>query len=319
MEKNNKIYIAGHRGLVGSAIWRKLTAEGYTNLMGRSHRELDLRDAAQVRAFFEQEKPEYVFLAAGKVGGIQANINSPAEFLYDNITMQVNVIHQAYLSGVKKILILGSSCIYPTQCPQPMKEEYLMDGKLEPTNEGYALSKIVALRMGTYYKRQYGFNAISVMPPNLYGYNDCLDPLKSHVLSATVRKFVDAVDNGDGVVTMWGTGVARREFMNADDMAAACVYMMEHYEGEEFINIGWGTDVAIRELAEMVAKATGFKGRIEWDSTKPDGMMRKCLDVTRMKALGFEPTITLEQGINEMITYYKKKKYENSINEKCVS
>ncbi|MBR6493591.1 MAG: GDP-L-fucose synthase [Paludibacteraceae bacterium] len=305
MEIDSKIYVAGHRGMVGSAIVRELQRQGYTNIITRTHKELDLCRQEAVEAFFAAEKPEYVFLAAGHVGGIQANINSPAEFLYDNVMMQVNVIHQSHISHVKKIVILGSSCIYPTQCPQPMKEEYLMDGKLEPTNEGYALSKIVALRMGTYYKRQYGFNAISVMPPNLYGYNDSTDPLKSHVLSATVRKFLSAVHTGQDVVTMWGTGNARREFMHADDMAAACLYMMQHYDGEEFINIGWGTDVSIRELAEKVAAATGFKGRIEWDTTKPDGMMRKCMDVTRMRQIGFQPTITLEQGIAKMIEYYK--------------
>lgn len=306
MEKNAKIYVAGHRGLVGSAIVRHLQEAGYNNLILRTHSELDLISQNAVREFFETEKPEYVFLAAAKVGGIRANMESPAQFLYDNIVIQTNIIHQAYLSGVKKILILGSSCIYPRECPQPMKEEYLLDGKLEPTNEGYALSKIVALKMGEFYKRQYGFNAISVMPCNLYGQNDSFDPLHSHVLSATVRKFVDAVDEGKDTVVMWGTGNARREFLNVDDMASACLFMMEHYEGETFINIGCGEDYSIRELAEIVARLTGFKGKIEWDATKPDGMMKKCMDVTRMNEMGFEPKISLEEGIKHVIEEYKQ-------------
>lgn len=306
MEKNAKIYVAGHRGLVGSAIVRHLQEAGYNNLILRTHSELDLISQDAVRKFFEAEKPDYVFLAAAKVGGIRANMDSPAQFLYDNIVIQTNIIHQAYLSGVKKILILGSSCIYPRECPQPMKEEYLLDGKLEPTNEGYALSKIVALKMGEFYKRQYGFNAISVMPCNLYGQNDSFDPLHSHVLSATVKKFVDAIDEGRDTVVMWGTGNARREFLNVDDMASACLFMMEHYEGETFINIGCGEDWSIRELAEMVARLTGFKGKIEWDATKPDGMMKKCMDVTRMKEMGFEPKISLEEGIKHVIEEYKQ-------------
>lgn len=304
MEKNAKIYVAGHRGLVGSAIVRHLQETGYNNLILRTHSELDLISQDAVREFFEAEKPDYVFLAAAKVGGIRANMESPAQFLYDNIVIQTNIIHQAYLSGVKKILILGSSCIYPRECPQPMKEDYLLDGKLEPTNEGYALSKIVALKMGEFYKRQYGFNAISVMPCNLYGQNDSFDPLHSHVLSATVRKFVDAVDEGSDTVVMWGTGNARREFLNVDDMASACLFMMEHYEGETFINIGCGEDYSIRELAEIVARLTGFKGKIEWDTTKPDGMMKKCMDVSRMKEMGFEPKISLEEGIKHVIEEY---------------
>ena len=306
MEKNAKIYVAGHRGLVGSAIVRHLQNAGFKNIVSRSHSELDLISQEAVREFFESEKPEYVFLAAAKVGGIRANMESPAQFLYDNIIIQTNIIHQAYLSGVKKILILGSSCIYPRECPQPMKEEYLLDGKLEPTNEGYALSKIVALKMGEFYKRQYGFNAISVMPCNLYGQNDSFDPLHSHVLSATVKKFVDAIDECSDTVVMWGTGNARREFLNVDDMASACLFMMEQYEGETFINIGCGEDWTIRELAEMVARLTGFKGKIEWDTTKPDGMMRKCMDVTRMKEMGFEPKISLEEGVKHVIEEYRQ-------------
>ena len=309
MEKTAKIYVSGHRGLAGSAILRHLQEAGFTNLVVRTHDELDLCDQRAVASFFEQEKPEYVFLAAGRVGGIRANIENPAPFLYENLAIQMNVIHQAYLCGsVKKMLILGSSCIYPRECPQPMNEEYLMDGKLEPTNEGYALSKVVALKMGEFYKKQYGFNAVSIMPCNLYGRNDSFDPLRSHVLSATVRKFVDAVEEGRDKVVMWGTGRARREFLNVDDMAAAALFMMERYEGDTFINVGSGVDFSIRELAEKVALHTGFKGVIEWDATKPDGMMRKCLDVTRMKEMGFEPKISLDEGIEQMIVDYKRYK-----------
>ncbi len=309
MEKNAKIYVSGHRGLAGSAILRHLQDAGFTNIVTRTHKELDLCNQQAVADFFAAEKPEYVFLAAGKVGGIRANIENPAPFLYDNLAIQMNVIHQAYLSGgVKKLLILGSSCIYPRECPQPMKEEFLMDGKLEPTNEGYALSKVVALKLGEFYKKQYGFNAISIMPCNLYGRNDSFDPLHSHVLSATVKKFVDAVDEGCDKVVMWGTGNARREFLNVDDMADAALYMMEYYEGDTFINVGSGEDFSIRELAEKVAKHTDFKGTIEWDPTKPDGMMRKCLDVTRMKAMGIEPKISLDEGIDNVIKEYKQYK-----------
>lgn len=313
MDKDSKIYVAGHTGLAGSAILRHLQETGFTHIITRKHSELDLCNQQAVADFFATEKPEYVILAAGKVGGIQANIDNPAPFLYDNLAMQMNVIHQAYLSGgVKKMLILGSSCIYPRECPQPMKEEYLMDGKLEPTNEGYALSKVVALKLGEFYKKQYGFNAISIMPCNLYGRNDSFDPLHSHVLSATVRKFVDAVDEGRDRVVMWGTGNARREFLNVADMADAALFMMEHYDGDTFINVGSGVDFSIKELAEKVASHTGFKGRIEWDTTKPDGMMRKCLDVTRMKAMGFTPKISIDEGIESVISEYRQYKQSKS-------
>ncbi|MHC1689238.1 MAG: GDP-L-fucose synthase family protein [Bacteroidales bacterium] len=308
MEKHSKIYVAGHRGLAGSAILRHLQDAKYYNIVVRMHKELDLCSQESVKAFFELEKPEYVFLAAGKVGGIRANIENPAHFLYDNLAIQMNVIHQSYLSGVKKILILGSSCIYPRECPQPMKEEYLMDGKLEPTNEGYALSKVVALKLGEFYKKQYGFNAISIMPCNLYGKNDSFNPLHSHVLSATVKKFVDAVDDGRDTVVMWGTGNARREFLNVDDMASAALYMMDHYDGETFINVGSGIDYSIKELAAKIAVHVGFTGKIEWDTSKPDGMMRKCLDVTRMKAMGFEPKISIDEGIDNVIKEYRELK-----------
>lgn len=307
MNKESLIYVAGHRGLAGSAIVRCLQRNGYQNLVYRTSSELDLRNQEEVRAFFNEVKPEYVFLAAGKVGGIRANIENPASFLYDNLAMQSNIIHESYVAKVKKILVLGSSCIYPAHCPQPMKEEYLLDGKLEPTNEGYALSKVVALKMAYYYHLQYDFNAVSIMPPNLYGLNDSFDPLHSHVLSATVKKFVDAVMANRDEVMMWGTGNARREFMNVDDLAEAALYVMLNYNEPEFINIGWGTDVSIKELAELIAKHAGFKGEITWDPSKPDGMMRKCMDVTRMKNIGFAPQITLEEGVQQMIEYYKSK------------
>lgn len=307
MNKDSLIYVAGHRGLAGSAIVRCLQRNGYNNLVSRTSSELDLREQGAVRDFFNEIKPEYVFLAAGKVGGIRANIENPAPFLYDNLIMQCNIIHEAYKAKVKKILVLGSSCIYPAHCPQPMKEEYLMDGKLEPTNEGYALSKVVALKMAYYYHLQYGFNAVSIMPPNLYGYNDSFDPLHSHVLSATVKKFVDAVMAGNKEVMMWGTGNARREFMNVEDLADAALYVMLNYNEPDFVNIGWGTDVSIRELAELIAKQAGFEGKITWDPSKPDGMMRKCMDVARMKKIGFAPSITLEMGVKQMIEYYKTK------------
>lgn len=305
MQKEAKIYIAGHGGLAGSAILRHLKGLGYVNIVTRPHSELDLCNQAEVCQFFDEEHPEFVFLAAGKVGGIRANMENPASFLYDNLAIQMNVIHQSYLHGVKKMLILGSSCIYPRESPQPMKEEYLMDGKLEPTNEGYALSKVVALKLGEYYKKQYGFNAISIMPCNLYGRNDSFDPLHSHVLSATVKKFVDAVDDGKDRVIMWGTGNARREFLNVEDMADAALFMMDHYDGDTFINVGSGEDISIRELAEKVARFTGFQGIIEWDDSKPDGMMRKCLDVSRMKEMGFVPKISLDEGIQAVIYEYK--------------
>lgn len=308
MELDSKIYVAGHKGMAGSAILNALQERGYKNLIVRTHKELDLCNQSEVSRFFAETRPDFVFLAAGRVGGIRANIENPAPFLYENLAIQMNVIHQAYLYGVRKMLILGSSCIYPRDCPQPMKEEYLMDGKLEPTNEGYALSKVVALKMGEYYKKQYGFSAISIMPCNLYGHHDSFDPLRSHVLSATVKKFVDAVDAGQESVTMWGTGLARREFMDVQDMAEAALFMMDRYDGDTFINVGSGEDLSIRELAEKVAYWTGFSGRIEWDPSKPDGMMRKCLDVTRMKDMGFVPRISLDEGIRQMIDEYRQYK-----------
>lgn len=313
MKKDSTIYIAGHRGMVGSAIERILAQSGYDAVVSASSAALDLRDPHAVRVFFEAEQPAYVFLAAGRVGAIQANIANPARYFYDNLMIQTNVIHQAHLSGVRKLLVLGSSCIYPRECPQPMKEEYLLTGVPEPTNEGYALSKIAALKQAEYYRRQYGLNAISMMPPNLYGTNDSFDLAKAHVLSSLVRRFVDACDDDVREVMLWGTGAARREFMHVDDAAAAALFLMDRYDEAAFVNVGWGTDVSIRELAEMVAARVGFDGAIRWDTSKSDGMLRKCLDVTRMRALGFEPAISLEQGVEMTIAEYRKLKREGAV------
>ena len=306
MNKDATIYIAGHDGMVGSAAVRALEARGYGNLLWRTIDDLDLCDGASVADLFKAHRPDAVVLAAARVGGIQANMDHPAQFLYENLMMQNNVIHQAYLNGVQKLCFLGSSCIYPRLCPQPMKEEYLLTGPLEPTNEGYAVAKIAGLKMIEYYRRQYGFNGISVMPCNLYGTNDHFDPRHAHVLSSLVKRFVDAVDDGQPVVTVWGTGTARREFMHVDDVAAGILFLMEHYESGKFINVGWGEDMTIKELARLIAHETGFDGTIEWDTSKPDGMPRKCLDVSRMNEIGFSPKITLEQGIEQTIREYRQ-------------
>jgi GDP-L-fucose synthase len=308
MDKNDRIYVAGHWGMVGSAIVRSLKKLGFENLLLRSRNELDLRDSQAVEKFFVSEKPDVVVLAAARVGGIQANIDHPAEFLYENIAIQNNVIHQSFLNGVKKFCFLGSSCVYPRKCPQPMKEEYLMTGPLEPTNEGYAMAKIAGLKMIELYRKQYGFLGISVMACNLYGTNDNFDPLHSHVLSALVKKFVDAVESGVESVTIWGTGRARREFMHVDDAAEAIVFLLEHYDRPQIINVGWGEDVSIKELAVLIAKKAGFEGELAWDKSRPDGMPKKCLDVSRMKALGYTPKIHLEDGIQRTIEEYKELK-----------
>ncbi|MGA2162796.1 MAG: GDP-L-fucose synthase [Methanoregula sp.] len=311
--QNSTIYVAGHNGMVGSAIMRLLQTRGFDKIITRSSKELDLRDGNQVGDFLRIKKPEFIFLAAAKVGGIQANSIAPASFLYDNLMIQANIIHQSYLHGVKKILVLGSSCIYPKDCPQPMKEGYLLSGKLEPTNEGYALAKIVALKQAEYYQKQYGFNAISVMPPNLYGPNDSFDLGKSHVLSALVRRFVDAVDTNNNEITLWGSGSARREFMHVDDLAEALLFFMQNYNDPEFINIGWGADISIKELAEKIAYKTGYRGKILWDLSKPDGMLRKCMDVSKSNSLGYHPKISLDEGISYMIEYYKQQKRNGAI------
>lgn len=306
MEKNAKIYVAGHRGLVGSAIVRLLQQQGYSNLVYRTHAELDLSDQTAVKSFFEKERPEYVFLAAAKVGGIHANNTYPAEFIYQNLAVQNNVIHFSYLTGVKKLCFLGSSCIYPKLAPQPMKEEYLLDGKLEPTNEPYAIAKIAGIEMARSYNRQYGTNYISVMPTNLYGPNDNFDLQNSHVLPALIRKFVEAKEQNAPSVVLWGTGRPKREFLYVDDMADACIYLMENYNGNDFFNIGTGEDVTILEVAEKIKAIVGFTGALEFDASKPDGTPRKLLDVSRINALGWKARVPLEQGLKRAIEWYIK-------------
>jgi GDP-L-fucose synthase len=304
ISKNARIYVAGHHGMVGSAVVRLLKNRGFDKLILRSSKELDLRESSLVKEFFADEKPDVVVLAAARVGGIQANIDHPAEFLYENLSIQNNVIHQSYLHSVKQFCFLGSSCIYPRECPQPIKEEYLLTGPLEPTNEGYALAKIAGIRMVEFYRKQYGFAGISLVPCNLYGTNDNFDPRNSHVLSALVKKFVDAVADGATSVTVWGTGKARREFLHVADAAEAILFFMENYDSSGIVNIGWGQDISIKELANLIAHKAGFKGKLIWDSSRPDGMQRKCLDVSRMMSFGYVPKITLEEGIEKTIGEY---------------
>ncbi|WP_316741765.1 GDP-L-fucose synthase [Pedobacter antarcticus] len=297
MEKNAKIYIAGHRGMVGSAIWRKLEDSGYTGLIGRTSAELDLRDQQAVTTFFEQEKPDYVFLAAAKVGGIIANNTYRADFLYENLAIQNNVIHQAYVRGVKKLMFLGSSCIYPKLAPQPLKEEYLLTGLLEPTNEPYAIAKIAGIKLCEAYRAQYNCNFISVMPTNLYGYNDNYHPQNSHVLPALIRRFHEAKVSGAPEVIIWGSGSPLREFLFADDLAEACLFLMENYHEPELINIGTGSDLSIRDLALLIRDIVGYTGDLKFDSTKPDGTPRKLMDVNKLHNLGWRHTIELPEGI----------------------
>ena len=297
MEKDAKIYVAGHGGLVGSAIVRKLRSLGCRNLLVRTSGELDLRNQGKVEEFFSQEKPEYVFQAAAKVGGIMANSNYPAEFIYDNLMIQTNIIHNSWKYGVKKLLFLGSSCIYPRLAPQPMKEECLLTGELEPTNEAYAIAKITGIKTCQAYNSQYGTRYISVMPTNLYGPNDNFDLETSHVLPAMIRKFHDAKVKKSPEVVLWGTGSPRREFLHVDDLADACVFLMDSYDGEGIVNIGTGKDLTIRELAETVKEIVGYEGRVVWDNTKPDGTPRKLLDVSRLEHAGWRYSIELEEGI----------------------
>ncbi|HPI11180.1 MAG TPA: GDP-L-fucose synthase [Catalimonadaceae bacterium] len=297
MEKNSKIYIAGHRGMVGSAIHRHLENLGFNNFVTRTSKELDLRNQAAVEAFFAEEKPEYVFLAAAKVGGIQANNVYRADFIYENMMIQSNVIHQSYVHGVKKLMFLGSSCIYPKMAPQPLKEEYLLTGLLEPTNEPYAIAKIAGIKMCESYRLQYGCDFISVMPTNLYGPNDNYDLNNSHVLPALLRKFHEAKQNNVPEVVVWGSGSPKREFLHADDLAAACIFLMETYSEPGLINIGTGEDLSIKELAELMAKVTGYEGKIVWDSSKPDGTPRKLMDVTKLHSAGWHHKIDLEEGV----------------------
>jgi GDP-L-fucose synthase len=297
MNKKDKIYIAGHRGMVGSAIVRKLEQEGFTNLVYRTSKELDLRNQESVFAFLKEQKPDYIFLAAAKVGGIVANNTFKADFIYENLAIQNNVIHGAYLCGVKKLMFLGSSCIYPKLAPQPLKESYLLTGLLEPTNEPYAIAKIAGIKMCEAYRSQYGCNFISVMPTNLYGPNDNYNLQNSHVLPALIRKCHEAKINKDSVVNLWGTGTPLREFLHADDLADACLFLMKNYNEADFVNIGTGTDLSIKDLAQMVKNIIGFEGKMFWDETKPNGTPRKLMDVSKLNSLGWKANIDLEQGI----------------------
>ena len=297
MEKTSKIYVAGHTGMVGSAIYRKLVKEGYTSILTRSSKELDLRNQAAVAAFFEEEKPEYVFLAAAKVGGIVANNSYRAEFLHDNLCIQNNIIHNAYLNGVKKLMFLGSSCIYPKMAPQPLKEEYLLTGPLEYTNEPYAIAKIAGIKMCDAYRDQYGCNFVSVMPTNLYGINDNYHPQNSHVLPALIRRFHEAKQSGAADVTIWGSGTPKREFLFADDLAEACFYLMLNYNEPGLVNIGTGEDLSIKELALKIKDIVGFEGEILFDSSKPDGTPRKLMDVSKLASFGWKYSTELEDGI----------------------
>jgi GDP-L-fucose synthase len=307
MELNSKIYIAGHKGMVGSALHRNLQKKGYTNFVLRSSAELDLRDQQAVFAFFEKEKPEYVFLAAAKVGGIQANNTFRAEFLYDNLCIQNNVIHASYLNKVKKLLFLGSSCIYPKMAPQPLKEEYLLSGYLEDTNEPYAIAKIAGIKMCENYRRQYNCDFISVMPTNLYGPNDNYNLANSHVLPALIRKFHEAKEAKEAFVTVWGSGTPLREFLHADDMADACVHLMKTYSGLQHVNIGSGTDLSIKELALMIKEIVGYTGEIKLDLSKPDGTPKKLMDVGYLEKLGWKYSIPLKDGITQVYEDFKKK------------
>lgn len=308
MHLDSKIYVAGHNGMLGSAIVRELTSKGYHNLLVRTHAELDLTNQRATRKFFAKEKPDIVFLAAALVGGINANIKYPAQFLQENLNIQNNVIEYSYKYGCKKFCFIGSSCIYPRNCEQPMREDKILSGPLEPTNEGYALAKICGIKLIEYYHKQYGFNGINIIPCNLYGTNDSYNIENSHVLSALIKRFVDCVDNNVNSITLWGSGKARREFMHVDDAASAIVFLMENDHSPQIINIGWGNDISIKDLAVLIAEMTGFKGKITWDKSKPDGMPRKCMDVSKMINLGFNPKITIKEGIIKSITEYKKLK-----------
>ncbi len=304
MPLDARIYVAGHRGLVGSAILRRLEAEGYTNLLTVTRGGLDLTRQVDVEAFFERERPEYVFLAAARVGGILANSTYPADFIRDNLIVQCNVIDAAYRSGVKKLLFLGSSCIYPKHAPQPMREEYLLTAPLEPTNEWYAVAKIAGIKMCQAYRKQYGFNAVSIMPTNLYGPGDNFDLETSHVLPALIRKFHEAKVSGGKEVTVWGTGNPRREFLYVNDLADAAFFLMKNYDSGEIINVGTGKDVTIRELAELVGEVVGFEGEILFDTSRPDGTPRKLLDISRLASLGWRPKVELEEGIRKTYRWY---------------
>lgn len=307
MEKSSKIYIAGHRGMVGSAIERKLKSEGYTNIIHRTSNELDLRNQDLVNSFFRVDKPDYVILAAAKVGGIHANNTYRAEFIYDNLMMEANIIHASYLNKVKKLLFLGSSCIYPKMAPQPLKEEYLLSGYLEATNQPYAIAKIAGIEMCDSYRAQYGCNFISAMPTNLYGTNDNYHPENSHVLPALIRRIILAKKNNDSSVVIWGTGTPRREFMHVDDLADACYFLLQNYNQAGLVNIGWGEDVTIKELATLIASEVGYTGSLEFDTTKPDGTPRKLMDTSKLTHLGWKPSINLKEGIRRTVEEVKGK------------
>jgi GDP-L-fucose synthase len=304
MDKHSRIYVAGHRGLVGSALVRRLKREGYTHLITRTREELDLRNTAAVNRFFQQERPEYVFLAAARVGGILANSTYPANFIRDNLLIQLHVIDAAFRYGVKKLLFLGSSCIYPKYAPQPIREEELLGGPLEPTNEAYAVAKIAGIKMCQAYRRQFGFNAISLMPTNLYGPGDNFDLETAHVIPALLRKFHEAKEKNLPQVVVWGTGTPRREFLHVDDLADAALFLMHRYDDEAIINVGVGKDISIRELAELIREVVGYQGEIVFDSTKPDGTPRKLLDVSRLEALGWRATIPLREGLAQTYRWF---------------
>lgn len=306
MEPDARIYVAGHQGLVGSAIHRKLSEKRFTNILTRTREALDLKRQAEVEVFFEKERPDYVFLAAARVGGIWANNAYPAEFIYDNIMIQTNIIHASHVSGVKKLLFPGSSCIYPKHCPQPMKEEYLLTGPLEPTNEPYAVAKIAGIEMCRSYNRQYGTRFISVMPTNLYGPGDNFDLKTSHVLPALIRKFHEAKTERRPSVTVWGTGAPRREFLHVDDLADACVFLMNRYDDSGMVNIGWGEDISVADLALLIKDVVGYTGEIVYDKEKPDGMPRKLLDVSKLKSLGWRPNLNLREGIEKTWAWYRE-------------
>jgi GDP-L-fucose synthase len=309
----SRIFVAGHRGLVGSAICRCLRAGGFTNLILRTRAEADLRNQQAVRNFFDQTRPEYVFLAAAKVGGILANSMYPAEFIYDNLALQTNVIHAAWTSGVRKLLFLGSSCVYPRITPQPIHEDQLLTGAFEGTNQWYATAKVAGIKLAEAYRAQYGFNAVSAMPTNLYGPGDNFDLQNSHVIPALIRKFYEAGASGSPEVVIWGSGEPRREFLHVDDLAAATVFLMQHYDEPGIVNVGTGVDVTIRDLAGIVQRVTGFDGRITFDPTKPDGTPRKLLDVSRLRALGWQASIPLEQGIAETFQWYCANRTDSSL------
>jgi len=304
VEKSSKVYVAGHRGLAGSAILRKLKVEGYSNIVVRTSDELDLRDYNAVRDFFREQSIDYVFLAAAKVGGIVANNDYPADFIRDNLLIQTNVIEASYRTGVQKLLFLGSTCIYPKFASQPMKEEYLLTGELEPTNEPYAIAKIAGIKMCQAYNRQYGTRFISVMPTNLYGPNDNFDLATSHVLPALIRRFHEAKEQGVADVVVWGTGAPKREFLHADDLADACLYLMNNYEGNEIVNIGTGVDISIGELANMVKSVVGYEGQVKYDLSKPDGTPRKLVDVSKLEMLGWKYSIPLDIGLKDTYRWY---------------